>query len=432
MPITIPRAIRLAEVYEDLVDNAEDLVGAASRIAPAAAQEVLCSIGGALSLGAGPGGVLARISPAAKAQSDLGGILEAACPLPPPLPGPAPPPFTGGQCPGVLYVVSTSQIRLTSEGGPPIFNGSPLLRSNTVVGPVAGIEFERGQGQDVFIRHGEPSQLTLVFNNSSSTWLDGAEITGVVRQDGLPDDCGDPPPPGGPGTGPRPPIVQPPRSPDIPRVDPDGNPLPPIFFEPRVGPIHIGPGGDINIPVTVNVGGPSFNVPISIPVSVGLPDFAPTIVFGGSGGGLTPGQPTEPGPPQGICCPPPPRFVRPGVEEDPNDPPAEDDPNGVIVGVYVTTVEASDVASATIIGTAQPPLRVPRIATVQFGVGTEESEFIGPDTQVKQLRQYVAAPADVPITRAFVRWEPGFEGEFEYVYAPRNDPSPEAEPAPEE
>jgi hypothetical protein len=297
-----------------------------------------------------------------------------------------------------------------------------------VIGPVIGITVAGPKviaGQDVFssvVIQASPGG-TPNTDNSTFSGFKAARILGISRQDGLPDECGDVPTP----VTPRPPIVQPPRSPDIPRVDPDGNPLPPIYFEPRIGPIYIGPQGDLNVPVTINIGGPSIDFPISIPVSVSLPDFKPSFHFGGRGGGTTPGQPTEPGPPQGICCPRPPRFTRPGDDENPDDPPEPQPEDGFVVGINVTTEVESPVATATIIGTAQPPLRVPRIATVQFGTGVEGFEFIGADTQVKQLKQFVQAPVDVPITRAFVRWEPGWAGTFEYVYAPRNPEPPEEE-----
>lgn len=433
MPITLRDVITLGELYEELIDEAEDLVGAASRIAPVAAQQVLCSIGGALSLGAGPGGIFTKVSPAAKAQSDLGGILEAACPVPPPLP-PDPQPLPG-QCEGVLYIVSYTLKRRNRLN---CTDATDVINSRVVEGPLNNFQFTTPDtafcdfGGTPWIRFevlSGPSQtLTLLESSGGNLRWVSFEIDSIVRQDGLPDDCGEIPP-----APPRPPIDQPPRSPDIPRVDPDGNPLPPIYFEPRIGPINIGPRGEVNIPVTINIGGPSLSLPISIPVNVSLPDFSPTIVYGGSGGTNAPGLPIEPGPPQGICCPEPPRFIQKGEEEDPDEPPEEQPDDGVIVGINVRSSIESGESNATVIGTAKPPLLVPRIATVQFGTGSEEEEFIGADTQVKQKFQFVAAPTDVPITRAFVRWEPGWGGDFDYVYAPKNPAPVEAEePEPED
>jgi len=421
-PISVPG---LLDVYDDLVGASEDLVGAASKIAPAAVRQVLCSAGGLASLLGGPLGRLQAPGTGNRMLSDMGGILEAACPVPPPLPEPPQP--LPGQCP-VPYLVSYTLKRRNRLN---CADATDVTNTRVVEGPINNFQLTTPDtatcdfGGTPWIRFevlAGPSQtLTLLESSGGNLRWVSFQIDSIERVDGLPDDCGEIPP-----SPPRQPIDQPPDSPPIPRIDPDGNPLPPIIFQPRVGPIYIGPRGDLNIPVTVNVGGPSFNVPISIPVNVNLPDFSPTISFGGNGGGAGPGQPPEPGPPQGICCEPPPPFTEPGEEEDPEEPPEKQPEDGRIIGLNIVTSAESAAASATVIGTANPPLRVPRIGTVQFGTGSEESEFIGPDIQIKQLRQYVAAPTGVPVTRAFVRWEPGWGGAFEYVYAPKN-PRPEEE-----
>lgn len=415
MPIGPASIPGLLDVYDQLTTGTEDLVGAASAIAPAAVRQVLCQAGGLASLGGGPLGPFQSPGSGNRMLSDLGGILQAACDVPPPLPTPPALPPSGGQCPGVPYSIFTEIVSGPNQG-PPSLRGvrtGPLTYYPNAQGEVttpAGIPlFGRvvcgttPTGQSC-LQLGSPS------NDANDFW---------ERQDGLPDECGnqDPFPPD-----PKPPIVQPPQSPNIPTVDPDGNPGPPIFFEPRVGPIFVGPGGDINIPVVVNVGGPNINIPVSIPVSVGLPDFAPTIQFGGSGGGTgTGGGDPEPSPPQGICCEPPPPDTITGPDEDPEDPP--EDPPGdekKIVGVIVTSEPNGGRRQESQYFNAKPSLLVPRIATVQFEVLIGQRVALSVETSVKAESQLVAAPTIGKVTRALVGWEEGWGGSIRYIREAKN------------
>lgn len=420
MPIAPPTFDELGDIYQQLNDEINTLQDAALAVASPAARQVLCSVGGALSLGFGR---LGRISSPGFADlgQGVGGLLERACEFPPPPPEEPSPPFDGGQCECVLYAVN-----ITFERP----NRPPNIFTENRPGPIG--EMVRRpvptQGQpdrtELGFFFGGPDcggrqfRLLASFNadDEGSDAFRGT-INSATRLDGLPDNCGSLPPPPLPD---RPPIVQPPPSPPIPRVDPDGNPLPDLIFAPRVGPVYVDVDGSLNIPVDVNISGP--DIDLNIPVSVNLGDFSPTIIGVGGGGGSGPGQ--EPGPPPQICCPGPPPRTRDGGEEDPDEEPEDPPKDMAIAAVIVSSATTGDGRNNSTIFTAAPPLLVPRIGTVQFEVEVEGQRFIGPDIQLKQTRQLVEAPTTAKVTRAFVRWEPGWSGGFQYLERAINEPFP--------
>jgi hypothetical protein len=322
----------------------------------------------------------------------------------------------------VLYSVFYEYDQITTFS--PRETVTPPQSPLTILGPFGGFSLIQPrviQGEDVFgaIQAIAGNGTFTVNQFASNTGAFEARVTNIVRQDGLPDDCGNPP---APPVGPKPPIIQPPPSPPIPTVDDDGNPGPDIIFEPRVGPIFVGPLGEINIPVTVNVGGPTFNTPITIPVNVGLPDFNPTFNFGGSGGIAGDGDNQEPTGPVGVCCEGPIIVRGPGLPEEPEDPPEDPPgPNDKIVGVVIVSDEQGGNQRNSEYFNAKPTLLVPRIATVQFEVEVGGALFFAPDQSVKSRRQVVAAPTIGNVTRALIEWENGWQGAFEYLYEAKNN-----------
>jgi len=141
-------------------------------------------------------------------------------------PEPGDPPFSGGQCVGVEYNVTTE----VAFGGAP----TPIVRSGQ--GPIS-LEIQPaptpGQFEGQVIANG-----VIILGISGATSI---VITSIVRQDGQPDNCGDPPGDLEPGPNPPPDPTFPPG--EEPGFDPDGQPF---FFVP---PIDSPIGGDpIDVP----------------------------------------------------------------------------------------------------------------------------------------------------------------------------------------
>lgn len=413
MPIGPSTATGLAEVYDDLVATSQDLASAALSIAPAAAREVLCTIGNFGNMLAGP--EILRQGPGGnRLMGDAAGLLQLACEVPPPVPPSLVPLPTGGQC------QTSYDIFIEVLGGP---NASPPTFQRVMLGPltyfpsaVDGVTDDLGR-----TRFGRVICGTLEDGRTYCETLGTPNIEGQPlardtwqRSDNQPDDCGSlPPPPPAPAPGP---ITQPPDSPPIPTIDSDGNPAGDVIFQPRVGPINISLDGGLEIPVIVNVGGPNFDVPISIPVNVNLPDFAPSITIGGGGGYTGFGDEAPITPAQPICCDSPPPRIEEGGDEDPEEPP-EDPPEDKerITGALITSAVDESTAKASVYFNAKPALHVPRLATLQWEMEFDGRLFIAPEIEIKTLSATVPAPDWGKVTRALTKWETGFSGSIEYL-----------------
>lgn len=191
-------------------------------------------------------------------------------------------PFTGGQCP-VVYRVR-GQIELfpfsdCSTFGPGAFD---IGLQGPILGLVYKVENPSGdlctpKGNNVYVRHGNPVREEILGGAGY-----GVSVTGfnVVREDGLPDNCGSPP------------IIYTPPRPvgGLPPVGPQ-----PIDF-PGIGPINVDvsfdPSGNINVEL------PDFPVTVNIPnpFDGGGGDEG----GGGGGGGPAPGDPGDPGAPTDV------------------------------------------------------------------------------------------------------------------------------------
>ena len=336
---------------------------------------------------------------------------------PPPEAFPPPPPFEGGQCPGVAY-----RVFYTIEMGNQFGNFSRLdgfLSPAVLVGPISSISASVPKtvgASDGFAQVEIISQSgTFVETASANLVYRNPIIESIERVDGLPDDCGSPPPPPLPPPAPFPPL--PPE--DRPVTDPDGGPDIDFTFAPRVGPVFIGIGGGLYVPVEVNISGPNINAPINVPVNISLPDFAPTFNIGGNGG-----NGGEPGPPDVPCCDPP---EQPGpTEEGEEDEPVEVEPDeegGRLFGVRVASVVNASRAKATRVGLSpnSPQLWVPRIATVVFELKSEDSEgnvvtSTSGDYNVKTTNQLVIAPEGVTVSRIFVTPSKGVQSSATPIY----------------
>ena len=422
MPIVPKEVNDLLDEYNDVITTGTTLIEAVSRFAPAAANEVVCQMGGLASLSAGPFGSLMSPGTLPRYLHDFGGALQAACPDIADLPqGPAAP-FTGGQCEGVLYDVTVDFNELFLF----MCNLQPDTRTVQLPGPVKDIRIRDPQPilscpgdfvgfPVVEALFGTNTAYTTIFQVSSGN-VQVVELTNisVVRADGMPDLCGDPPPSPAP---PKPPIQQPPSSPPIPWVDSNGDPVGDVVFSPRVGPIFIDAQARLKIPVVVNINGPFLTQEISIPVSVSLPDFDISFEYGGNGGTTTdPTSPEEPTPPVPVCCDPPlPRLEEDEVEE-PGDPEDEDnEPTEVITGAVIATEPGPGQSTATELGNPRPDLLVPRVATFQWEVDIGGTVAYTSDVAIKTLSQYIPAPEGVVVIRGLVGWEQGWQGGISYA-----------------
>jgi hypothetical protein len=379
----------------------------AIEVATETVQAQICNVGYLI-------GNLPAFGPLAKRQRELArGFWGALCPLPvpPELGDPTPGGPEPGQCEGVPYILTVSYTpfnRFTCN-----FLAETTASVN-LIGPVKNVRLfaldtTDCEGLEAWIRivadHTAEQTQALVSQPGGNLRINNFQIVSLVRQDGLPDDCGDdlpdiPPPP------PPPPPPQPPDT-DRPVTPDGGGPDINLTFSPRIGPLFVGVGGVIIAPVSVRVSGPliGVNAPITVPVNISLPDFSPTISFGGGqGGGEIPDPPSE------VCCEPPaiPGDEIEGEEEEPVELPPTPKKQ-TLIGVRVLSSINQNRIQATQIfnGPDLPNLWVPRIGSVHFKIEVETAdetiiETFTSDVDVKLTNQYVPVPAEGAVKGAFV------------------------------
>lgn len=356
----------------------------AARVARRAADSVLCSVGGLVRITndiTGKVDPLYRESPLDRLRDRVADSLNRYCPVPGgPLPDPVNPPFEGGQCPGVPYLLQYT------------FNGEPGTDQRPLRGPITSAgNFPQASGQGLCrVRFtgtnssGQEQTITAVAGACESIGF-----VGLVRQDGLPDTCGDPPPVPPPGqpppTDPRPPGT-------VVNIDlPDIGPID-VTFSPIVGIVYVGVNNSINVPVTVNIdlGGfaPSFDIDFNIDLTNPGADPVP----------LPPKTPRNPdGRPEIPDCPPP-AECRPSPEEEEPEGPIDEQPdNGggqEVIGLVVRTTDITPRARATQIGQAKnPDIYAPALGFVNFGYRTSDGALVwSPDIAVKNTAFVVGAP----------------------------------------
>ena len=345
-----------------------------------------------------------RVSPLSDIFPPPPSLWPLLCPDRPPPPEVFPrPPFEGGQCEGVVYLVSYQYEEMAtflSEPRTVVPPQSPI----PALGPIGGLVgvnprtisgFEGFASLQIIAGNGQFQINAFASNSNVLSW----QITGITRQDGLPDECGSPPP-----EFPIPPEPFPPLPPeDRPVTDPDGGPDINFTFAPTLAPIFIDIDGSVNVPVNVNVSGPNIFAPVDIPVNINLPTFAPSFNFGSGSG--------EPGPPVSPCCEPP-TVPGPEVDGEEDEPIATDPPpEGLrMYGVQVISEVNTETTQATGISTGPqiPDLWVPRIGSVYFELDVSETRgevrlLYSQDYDVKLTNQLVIGPTEGTIRRAFIR-----------------------------
>lgn len=303
-------------------------------------------------------------------------------------PSPPPPPFTGGQC-STLYTVNltftVNRGLVSNPGGLP-----PDVQTRTAnyAGAISGLRVSnQANSASLFIQHAgtESGIFNTNFATPNDTTITDFAITSVARVDGLPDNCGSPPP-----------IIPPYQSGDNTYVD---------------SPTYINNEGDtVNIPVSITLGYADidFNGTLSFPVDLDFElnpelNVSGTLNFNtgdfnvgvnnprGSGGspGLPPGgygtneEPVDP--------------TIPADEAPPAPLPDEDPPEReeVIAGCVVI-VEQLDGKESIVFQGDNPDLILPCAGYVQFLIRVGNLSGWTEPIPVKSSRAFIPCP-----------WEPG-------------------------
>jgi len=298
-----------------------------------------------------------------------------------PFPQPAPPPFTGGQCQNVAYDVTTVATLRTRDD--PNFS-QPNTRTDRFTGIIGGIQFVPGSNeQGVRLFYTPPSGVLTYFNvygTGGTGYFDNIAITNVVRVDGLPDNCGNPPPL---------PINPPPpngnvREREITYDNSDGG-TSTVNVTLIAGNAFINVNAEVIVPVTVNLEN-NLTVTANLNVSTGGISFSP----GGNSGkprypdggcfgdGYDPTQPDETPPPS------------------PEDPSEDDDTDNeeVIVGALVTTTLMESGKPTQIFQSGNPDIFAPYLGFINFLIRVGDVEGAGwtSDIPIKNRRQFIPCP----------------------------------------
>lgn len=303
------------------------------------------------------------------------------------------PPFVGGQCPGVRYQVFVT-MNVFSGGG--CDNPSQSTFDSDVKGEIAGFRvvpstatngaargtaqaFARSVSDDV----DDPLRWISLGTRQNFGGCTGGETPtidsiNIVRRDGLPDVCGNPPPEYSDGPG---------NFVFAPNVDVDISPNADVQITPTV---TADVNGNINIDlpdigdVTIDLGGIDINfttpeLPIDPEPDPGPePDPEPSPRPDPGDTGTSPGDPTPPPPPPGD-----PRLEEP-----------EEEPEEVIRGVLVTVTDINT-SSSQIFQTDNPDVYVPDLGLVSFRVRVDGGvSGWTPDQRVKNRRCFIPCEWD--------------------------------------
>lgn len=289
--------------------------------------------------------------------SPAGGVANAGialfCDRPPDTP--PSPSFSGGQC-FVNYFVSATTDRyinndLAQEGEVSV-PGFPLA------GPITDVRIS-ANGTKITVDYG--NNLSLDFPSGSGpagTNRRNLRDVTVTRQDGLPDDCGDP----------ESPVTPLPESDRTFPIDFGLGIGPVIFFAPRLT-----VNGNLNVPFTIEVG--EVNVTGELSLNTGEINLN----FGGTPTQLPPD-----------IVPTPDSEVPPAEQDDPND-----DRPANIIGVIVVAVPTGQNTATEIPVNGFPNLLIPRLADVSFKIRIKNKSHWTSDLPVKSRNAYIACPGEI-------------------------------------
>ena len=334
----------------------------------------------------------------AAAGRDLGAgpwasaVRIAYCNNPTPYPDP-PPSLPGGQCPGVIYIVSGSYVVFNKETGADRFSENFTA---DIYGPISGLSVE-----DPFSENSELAALVLRGRNSGGgldrnvvrsvsgdvSGIRNVVVSSVVRLDGQPDSCGSlpsvlPPPTAPDGEWNK-------RTPNVTYTNNDGLDLTvPVVL--LFGYAKLDVDASVSIPIKVTVGPINFN--LSFNLNTGDIQLFPDNNYYGD---RRPGtNPIDILPLPGEEVPDYPPSLPPGpIAEDPEG----EDQERVIVGCVVTTTSVDTKQIGTLFQDENPNISIPNLGYISFlcRVGYFDGAWTE-DIPVKNRRQVIQCP-----------WEPG-------------------------
>lgn len=351
------------------------------------------------------------------------------------------PPFQGGQCPVKYNINWTARDKPIDDV---VRNTSGIT---PVWGPVLGFSYVTDPGYSRPNRYQvqcfgsanntAPTSSPVFLDITSSIYastrnpLFAVTITSVVRQDGQPDNCGNPPP-----------ITAPPFNPgdNITNIttnytDNFGNNVN-LTVPIAIGYFHVDINGNFNIPFNVQVD-PTLN----ITGNINLGDGGITFNFGGDGNGNKdlpdPRPDPQPGDKQPVN-PPPPQPPDTGKPKPP-DPDKKQEQN-VIVGALVTTLSIDTPEIGEIFQDVDnPQIFIPDLGLIYFRIDVAGSSGWTTDIKIKNRQQYVPCPElagaiDVAGTpRPGVNWviTPVYDKKrLPVEFPPSPSPSPTPSPGP--
>jgi len=301
-------------------------------------------------------------------------------------------PFTGGQCPGVEYNVRirrNSYLRRRCDNGSTFDVVIDNFTSVDCYGPVLGLRDEpSAQGDcgasgrqvflDAFDSNGDPLTATVytVSLNPTAFAIDSVdiEIFEITRNDGQPDNCGDPE-----GT-----VSEYNDYSETVSITYEDNSETEITedIDITLGPLIVGIGGILYAPVTIGTGDIDISGQVVLAPELSV-DLWPDGLFGG--GGNTDNPAPDPG------------------EPDP-EPTVSDERRRIIGAIVTVTNFDEDIARVTQVAQDDSPdIFVPRTGNVSFYIDTPGGQAWTEPTPLRNVRQYVPCPAregavDVAVT----------------------------------
>lgn len=301
-------------------------------------------------------------------------------------------PFVGGQCVGVTYSTTASFTYISRSDGAT----RTQTRTVTTIGKVSSVELINvvtGNGTAIRITHAGGVITTGTIN----TVANSARLVSVTnnRADGLPDNCGSPPPTGSVPS--RQPFTQ---TRDITYTDDTGASATATAVQFTYGLPIIEPNGTISVPYEVCYNNFCFK---------GKTNFGDELVV-------------KPEPPNQNALPPLQTVGEstgegtetPDPELDGEPLPEAEKEKKPILGVFVKSQKTGSKQRATeiFLGNYAPAILAPNIGFVRYRIYVgEESGWLA-DIPIKNVNAYIPVPDKLEAVEVKVEWQEGWKGRF--------------------